>query len=250
MYILNQNNGLVIPHMEAFEQKIPDGLVRILIRVEDIKCKVHNAAPDHLSPEKDEIFIRLNIDHPFQDELDILNEDHPLEINKRKSDDEFLVLELKNGGIWFDIEMDKVKDIWISEYVYEIRSKNSRFLKYSIRDLSHTIEWLQEDEQSGEINSLSNFTKKFTPASIALEESYSADEILQCADMIGKAIHKIDLRSRSALIKLNTEEGRLEHLIMEIADRLGYEISALEESELTNVRKSGGIASHSIRLKR
>lgn len=250
LYITAVINDHLLVCMNAFKYQIPDGLVRILIRIENVKCKVYNAAPEHLHPKDDDIWIKIGIDHPLNTDLDILEQKHRLEINQRRSDDEYLVLELAKQGIWFDINMEDVKDIWVSEYRYQILSANHRFLKYDILDLDHTIEWLQTDAESGEIRSLSNFTKKFSPANLALEEVYSSDDILRCADVIGKAIQKIDLRSRSALVRLHTEDGRLEKLIKEMADRLGYEFSQLEDTELDEIRRSGGDATHSIKLKR
>ena len=103
--------------------------------------------------------------------------------------------------------------------------------------------------KSGEIKSMSITTKKFKPPKITGKEVFSATEVLRCADMVSRSIKKIDLRVGGAYVKFNTDKGRLEPLIIGMADRLGYKIEALSPADIMNLESQGQNVSHSIFLK-
>jgi len=73
--------------------------------------------------------------------------------------------------------------------------------------------------------------------------------VVRCADMIGRAAKKIDVRTGSALVKFNTDKGRLESLIVGIAEKLGYEISALDKDTIARENEKDHSVSHVISLK-
>lgn len=67
--------------------------------------------------------------------------------------------------------------------------------------------------------------------------------------MIGRAVKKIDIRTGSALVKFNTDKGRLESLIIGIADKLGYKISSLDKQTIIREHEKDHSVSHMISLK-
>lgn len=61
---------------------------------------------------------------------------------------------------------------------------------------------------------------------------------------------KIDLRTKSAIVKFNTEDNpNLEGLIVEMADRLGYEVEALDQETIYKLEQKRNRISHQIKLK-
>ena len=82
-----------------------------------------------------------------------------------------------------------------------------------------------------------------------MQDSFTKRDIEICAEMLGKAIKKIDLRSRGALTKFSTDNGRLEPIIIAMGEKLGYEIKALELDEIRNLESRDMNVSHSIKLK-
>jgi len=131
----------------------------------------------------------------------------------------------------------------------QIQSKFPRYVYYYVKEADHNLEWFQKDENSGEIRSLSATKKKYKPPKISGKEEFSSKEIMKVADMLARAIKKIDLRTKSAYVKFNTDKGRLEPLIIGLAERLGYEIEALERDFIRQLEREGIPASHKISLK-
>ncbi|HKK25867.1 MAG TPA: hypothetical protein VJ941_09580, partial [Gracilimonas sp.] len=152
-------------------------------------------------------------------------------------------------GLWFDISMEDVKEVWVADFGFHIESEKPRYLAYYIKDVDHEINWLQQDEASGEIRSLSVHKKTFKPTPLTEKESYSGAEVIRCADMIGRAAKKIDVRTGSALVKFNTDKGRLESLIVGIAEKLGYDISPLDKDTIARENERDHSVSHVISLK-
>lgn len=232
----------------AFSTPIPEGLIRILLRIDAVECEIENDAPDFIDPKEDLPKLKVSTEEDVSDLTDAFSQEYPLELNKRKSSEGTFVWEMAQGGIWFDIKMDEVKKIWLSNFSFYIESEKPRYLAYYIKDVEHNIEWLQTDEKTGEIRSLSNFKKKFFPPKIPQKKTYSSSEILKCADMLGRAIRKIDMRTGSALVKFNTEMGRLEPLIIGIGDKMGYRIEALNKETINKLEEKGENVSHLISL--
>lgn len=75
-------------------------------------------------------------------------------------------------------------------------------------------------------------------------------EVIRCADMIGRSIRKIDLRTGGAYVKFNTDKGRLEPLIIGIGEKLGYIIEPLDKETILSLEADGKNVSHAIYLKR
>lgn len=234
---------------QAFSAPIPDGLVRILLKINAIVCEVENDAPDFVDPQEDRPQLLINAVNEVTELTDAFKDKFELELNKRRTDDNQIVWSLKKEGIWFDIEMDDVKKVWLTDFDFYIESEKPRYLVYYIKDVEHHVEWLQEDEKAGEIRSLSNFRKKFKVPKVSEKSTYKGAEVIKCADMLSRAIRKIDLRTGAALVKFNTELGRLEPLLKGLADKLGYKIEALDKDSIRNLEEKGENVSHAISLK-
>lgn len=67
--------------------------------------------------------------------------------------------------------------------------------------------------------------------------------------MLGRAIRKIDVRTGKAMVKFNTEKGRLEPLLIGMAEKLGYVIESLDKPTIIKEDEKGNSVSHSISLK-
>lgn len=160
-----------------------------------------------------------------------------------------MILKPVDESIWFDIDVEQVTDIWIADLSFRIENKHSRYLAYYITKLDHQLEWLQPELRSGEIKSMSISTKKFKPPKITGKEMFSSVEVIRCADMIGRSVRKIDLRTGGAHVKFNTDKGRLEPLIIGIADKLGYVIDPLDKETIAELDREGKNVSHAIYLK-
>ncbi|MFP8487530.1 hypothetical protein ACKGJO_00380 [Gracilimonas sp. Q87] len=235
--------------LKAFEVPIKNGLIRIFLRISSVTCTFENDAPDFIDVEDDHPKLRVIPEAGITELTDAFNTMLELNINNRQSSGDRLVWEVEAGGIWFDIPMEEVKQIWVSEFSFHIESEKPRYLAYYIKDVDHKIEWLQKDEKSGEIRSLSVHRKSFKPNPLTDRESYSGAEIIRCADMIGRAAKKIDIRTGSALVKFNTDKGRLESLIIGIAEKLGYEVSPLDKDTIAKQNERDHSVSHMISLK-
>ncbi|MFD2531695.1 hypothetical protein [Gracilimonas halophila] len=235
-------------NLDAFKEPIESGLVRILIRVQGIQCEVKNDAPDFIDPKGDEPNIKIVPEADVYHLTQVFQSSYPLVLNKRKSKDGILVWDLEQEGIWFDIPMDKVKEVWLTDFNFYIESNYPRYLTYYILDVDHKIQWLQVDE-SGSIISLSEFRKKFTPPPLSEKATFTGTEILKCSDMLGRATRKIDVRTGKAMVKFNTEKGRLEPLLMGMAEKLGYVIEPLDKPTIIKEDEVGNSVSHTISLK-
>lgn len=234
--------------LEAFQEPIDEGLVRILLRISSIECEVENDAPDFVNPKEDTPAVKVIPETNTLHLTDVFQESYPLMLNERKSKDGKLVWNLEQEGIWFDIPMQEVKDIWLSDFNFYLESKKPRYLAYYIKDVQHRIEWLQKEEKSGEIRSLSEFKKTFSPSPVTDKDHFNGSEVIRCADMIGRAVRKIDIRTRMAMVKFNTDKGRLEPLLIEMAAKLGFSIEALDKDTIYKEGEQGNNVSHTISL--
>lgn len=234
---------------EAFSEPIKEGLIRIFLRIDAIECIVENDAPDFVDPFEDKPTLSVVPENDFSAITNAFVNDYPLTLNRRKSNQDNMVWEIETGGIWFDMEMDYVKKVWMSEFNFFSRSEKPRYLAYHIKNVAHSIEWLQTDMETGEIRSLSHFRKKFMPPPITEKDVFSGAEVLRCADMISRAIDKIDMRTKRAWVKFNTNHGMLESMIIGMADRLGYKVVPLDKEVIIEERQNGNNVSHAISLK-
>ncbi len=235
---------------EAFKQPIEDGMARILLKLQNIECEVENSAPDFITVEEDEVSLIVQPSQEVNISIPKLEQNFPVTFKRYLPEGNGAMFKLSQESIWFDIEIDQVKDIWIADLSFRLESKNGRYLAYYITTLNHQLEWLQPELRTGEIKSMSISSKKFKPPKISGKESFSATEVIRCADMIGRSIRKIDLRTAGAYVKFNTDKGRLEPLIIGIGEKLGYIIEPLDKETILAMEDDGKNVSHAIYLKR
>lgn len=233
----------------AFKEKITEGLVRIFLNIGSITCESENDAPDFVDPIEDKPRLKILPESNLSHLTNVFNKTYPVELDRRKSDEEQLVWKIKEEGVWFDIEMDKVKEVWLSEFDFYLESEKPRYLTYYVRDVEHKVQWLQVSQNGSGISSLSEFKKQFKPPKITGKQKFDGIEVLKCADMLGRAIQKIDLPYKSAMVKFNTEKGRLEPLIIGIAEKLGYTVEPLEKEVILREEENGKNVSHLISMK-
>ena len=241
---------IITSEHEAFTTPVEEGKARILLKLDLIECEVDNSAPDFVSVEEDEINLIVQPSSEVNLNIPVLENPFPITFKRYLPDGSGVMLALKQVCIWFDILVDQVKDVWIADLSFSIENKHNRYLHYYIKKLDHQLEWLQPDIRTGEIKSMSISTKRFKPPKITGKESFSSTEVIRCADMIGRAVRKIDIRIGGAYVKFNTDKGRLEPLIIGIADKLGYNIEPLDKQDILSMEKDGLNVSHAIYLKR
>lgn len=233
---------------KAFNIPIEDGNARILIKIKSMLCEVENSAPDFISMEQDTIHLKVELPEELGLEIPELSKPFEVRLVEQNKDKQTATLELVGESIWFNLNMDEVKDIWVSDLNFTLESKNSRYLAYYLKEVDHQFEWLYSDLKSGEIKTMSVSKKKYKAPKISGKETFSASEVIRCADMLNRAIRKIDLRTGGAYIRFNTDKGRLEPLIIGIAEQLGYVIQSLPKEVIVDMNLIGENVSHSIYL--
>ncbi len=233
---------------KAFETPIREGDARILIRIRSILCEVENNAPDFVQVEKDEVSLKIDLQEVKDFTIPEFDQNFP--VTFKAINDQEVIFNFGKECIWFDIKADNVKDVWVADLNFTLNSSNPRYLAYYIKEVEHQFEWLQPDMKTGEVKTMSVSKKKYKTPRISGRESFSATEVVRCADMLSRAIKKIDIRTRGAYVKFNTDKGKLEPLIIGIADKLGYEVEPLRKEDIANMEASGESVSHSIFLKR
>lgn len=234
---------------KAFSEPIRDGSARIILTLNLIECDVENNAPDFITVEKDDPY--LHIDLRDSDMLiSELSQPVSLSFHKHLEEEERILLKPEFDCIWFDIDLDEVKNLWVNDLNFNVESEHPRYLAYYISKLNHEFEWLQCEVISGEIKTMSVTKKKFKAPLISGKERFNATEVIRCADMIGRAIRKIDIRTGGAYVRFNTDKGRLEPLIVGIADKLGYNVERLSQEEAEAMASNDKRVSHSFFLKR
>lgn len=239
----------MIKDNKAFDIPIKEGKARILLRLGEIKCEVENSAPDFISTKQDDVTLKVELPTDSKVNISEFEKSYELKLKDYSKESLTATFDVIDNSIWFDINIDQVKDIWVADLGFRLESKNSRYLAYYIKELDHQFEWLQPDMKSGEIKTMSISKKKYKVPKISGKETFSATEVIRCADMLNRSIRKIDIRIGGAYVKFNTDKGKLEPLIVGIADKLGYEIEPLSKEIILDMETSGENVSHSIFLK-
>lgn len=234
----------------AFSEDLKEDRQRLLFHIQSIVCDVENSAPDFVNVENDELRLKFEP----KTEVGLSGEFFSPDVHVKADEDYHKqhpgqIRVIPQADFWVDLTMDQMKDLWVADYNFYIENSNPRYLSYFISSLQYKLLWLQQSE-NGEIKVLSEYRKQYIPPQIKSHDQYTGSDIMKCTDMLARAIRKIDLRTGGALIKLNTENGRLESLIIGMASRLGYDIKPLRDEEIVNLEKNGGNASHSIQVKK
>ena len=235
--------------IEAFREPIEKGLVRILLRISSITCLYENDAPDFVDVREDTPYLQISTEQDIPGLTKAFSKNYRLEMKEFFTEEEKVIWNLEEEGIWFDVKMETVKEIWLADFKFFITSERPRYLKYYLKDVEHKVQWLQTDVEKGEIRSLSEFKKKFVPPPVSQKEVFTGSEVLKCTDMLSRAISKIDMRTGKAMVKFNTQKGHLEPLIIGMGEKLGYEITRIEKDTIFLESEKGNSVSHTIALK-
>jgi hypothetical protein len=230
---------------KAYGLSIDEGKVRIVIKIEDLKVDLRNSAEEFISAKDDKIYLFLK----FTD-LDIkINQEKGYKLKGSFSKGEELVsLELDQESIWFDVQMSEMSNILNNTIQFSIAGKYPKHLSYFIKKLDFKIEWLQYDKQKDSISTVSVTKKSFSQSHSETDLDYTHDDISKASELLGRAIKKIDLRTGSSYVRLNTENGRLDPILITIAEKLGYQLEVLNEETINDLNKRGRKASHIISL--
>lgn len=228
---------------KPYQDSIDKGKVRIVVKVEDIDVEISNSAEEFISSDDDTTFLYLEFV-----ELDIEsinNKGYELNLSSSKNAGDSV---LNKESIWFDVDMEKVATLLNDSVQFSIKGNYPKHISYFIKKLQYKIEWLQYDEKSNKIATVSVTKKTYSQPRLERVEDYSIEDISKAATLLDKAIKKIDLRTRTAYVRLNTNDGKLDPLITIIAAKLGYQVETLSEDTISELRKQGQKATHIISL--
>lgn len=235
---MNQKN-------EAYQLPIKEGNVRIVFNVGQIQVNISNSIKDFFSQKDDAV--KLFVDLGDLNIKGIKKEGYDLVKKKSKQNPEDSFI-LPDDIIWFDVDIEEVSSVLNNAVKFHIKGSYSEHLRYFIDKMDYKIEWLQHDKLKNEISTVSVTKRTYTQPRIEQNVNYELDEIAKSAELLKKAINRIDLRTGSAYVRLNTEEGKLDPVIIIIAERLGYSIKILDEETISELKKRGQKATHLISL--
>ncbi len=235
---------------DAFTIPIKDGYARLLLKLQFIQCQIENSAPDFINVEEDEVSLSISPAPGIKKSAPTFKRAFPVDLDVCDPSGNKATFKFNQESVWFDIEINLVKEIWFSDFTFNLEGKNNRYLTYYISSLNHQIEWLQPELKTGQIQSMGVYSKKFKPYKVFIKENFSTKEVLRCADMIGRSAKKIDLRTGGAYVKFNTDGGRLEPLIIGISEKLGYIVEPLDKDTILAMEDDGKNVSHAIYLQK
>jgi len=230
---------------KAYTSSIKKGEVRIVINIEDIDIEVENSASEFVNNDEDTMF--LHLDFSDLDIKDLNLEGYELILPKKK-ESKPQSIELKKDTIWFDVDIEEVSGVLNNTIQFHIEGQFPKFLSYYIKKLRYKIEWLQYDKKKDAISTVSVTKKSYSQPKTEIDTDYSIEEVSKCAELLGRAIKKIDLRTGTAYVKLNTENGKFDPVIITIGAQLGYQVEVLDEDTISDLLKRGQKATHLISL--
>ena len=144
--------------------------------------------------------------------------------------------------------MSKMSNLLNNTIQFSIKGKHPNHIKYFVKKLNYKIEWLQFDKQKDSISTVSVTKKSFSQSRIESNMSYSLEEIAKSSELLSRAIKKIDLRTGSSYVRLNSEDGKLDPIMVSMAEKLGYQLEVLNEEAINDLQKRGRKATHIISL--
>lgn len=230
---------------KAYELSIDEGKVRVVIKIEDIKVEIRNSIKEFITAQKDDINLFLS----FTD-LEIKSnrkEGYILEqISSKKSEQDSY--STQKESIWFDVDMSEMSNLLNNPIQFSIQGKYPEHLSYFIKELNYRIEWLQYDQKKESVSTVSVTTRSFTQPRIESNMSYSLEDISTSSELLSRAIKKIDLRTGSSYVKINSEYANLDPVMIIIAEKLGYQLEVLDEDAINDLQRRGRKATHIISL--
>lgn len=234
--------------IKAFEKNLPSGKVRLVLNFESLIIAADNLAPDYLSLAEDRPVLSFMAKSTGKQQGVLYSARLPLKfltLAQNESD-----LALADSSHWFDVDLDQIDQIWMSVFTFNIETGYPRYLKYKIKKLQYSVEWLQTNSETGKIESVSISRRDYQPPVDELTPDYSLHDIKMSSDLLGRAVKKIDLRTGSALIRFTAEEQRLEPVVQYIAAGLGYDLSKVDKRRFGGGNKKGLLPTHILSLRR
>lgn len=230
---------------KAYQLPIKEGKVRIIFNVDKIELKITNSIKDFFSHIDDTV--KLFVDLGDLNIKGIKSEGYDLvKMKSEKSPDDSFTL--PEDTIWFDVDIEEVSTVLNNVVKFHIKGNHSEHLRYFIDKMNYKIEWLQHDKLKNEISTVSVTKRTYTQPRLEQNVNFELDEIAKSAELLKKAINRIDLRTGSAYVRLNTEDGKLDPVIIIIAEKLGYSINKIDEETISELKKRGQKATHLISL--
>lgn len=230
---------------KAYTLSIKEGEVRVVIRIENIKVEEINTAKEFVSVNEDDLFLYLN----FADlEIDSIREDGYKLEKPTSEDSNSTSLLLKKEIIWFDVDMNHMSSLLNNTVQFSVKGKHPNYLTYFIKNLTYKIEWLQYDKKKNAISTVSVTNRSFTQPRTESDINYSFEEITKCAELLSRAIKKIDLRTGSSYVRINPEDSKFNPVLVAMAEKLGYQLEVLDEDTIIDLHNRGRKATHIISL--
>ena len=215
----------------------------------DVLLSYTNSATEFVEVFEDEIQLKINL-NDAQGELVLGVEERIIGDIKKDTGKNEGRLQLVNDfkTLTIDIDTDLMMKAWMGDVTIEIENKFSAYIKYRVLSAKVHLQWFEMQGGEAEKQFLSEITKTVKPVEYSEDENYTLRDVEICAEMLGKAIRKIDLRTGGAMVKFNTDHGRLEPVIRILAQQLGYVIKQLTPDEIYELHRQDINASHSIHL--
>jgi len=223
----------------AFEKDIGEDQVRIVLNITSIEVTINNAADAFVEIAKDKPLLKIETEGFEAEEI--------RDGFELKYDQASHSLNL-HASIWFDVEMDEVSKVLNNPITFLVEGNQPDYITYFIDNINYRLEWLQFDKNKNEISTVSVTKKSYSQPIIESERQYTLAEIAKGAELLSKAIKKIDLRTGSAYVRLNTGDGEHDPILSIIAENMGYKISPLDKSTKEGLLKEGRRATHIISL--
>lgn len=234
--------------IKAFEKNLSADQVRLVLNFESLNIAADNLAPDYLSLAEDRPVLSFMAKSTGKQQGVLYSVRLPLKLLKPAEGRSDLALE--DSSHWFDVSLDQIDQIWMSVFSFNVITEHPRYLKYKIKKLQFSVEWLQTNSETGKIESVSISRRDYQPPLDELTPDYSLHDIKMSSDLLGRAVKKIDLRTGSALIRFTADEHRLEPVVQYIAAGLGYDLSKVDKRRFGNTSKKGLLPTHILSLRR
>lgn len=236
-----------MPYKEsAYSRTIKHGNVRIVFEIEELNVIVSKTDDEEITEEDDRIYLHINAGNLKVEEFD--KERYELEF-LQKSNKKDKVLALKENEIWFDIDIKEVSKVLNNDFSFNVIGEQQESISYFISKFEYKIKWLQYYSANDTIITVSESKHVYNQPRIESDIEYSIAEIAKAAELLRKAVRKIDLRTNATLVRLNTDNGYLNPVLLVIADRLGYNLEPIEEELIEEMANKGRRVTHRISLK-
>jgi hypothetical protein len=220
------------------------------ILLSDVLLSFSNAAAEFVDVFEDDILLKINLLDDQGETILEVDDHQKVNINKGAGkNNERIHLINDFEAISIAIQTDDMMKAWMGDVSIEVHNRLSAYIKYHVVSAKANLQWYEMQAGKKGPQFLSEITKTVKPLDDVENDEYSLRDVEICAEMLGKAIRRIDLRTGGAMVKFNTDHGRLEPILRTLATHLGYVLKRLNPDEIYELHRQDINASHSIRLK-